>query len=304
MEAWGVLAAVLSSALGGTAVGATRYLAGALDPFAIGAVRFGGGFVVLLVAALCRRDRWPARRDWPGAAALGLLFFGIFPVLFNAALAYTTAARGALALSTLPLLTMAAGALLGVEPPTVRKLVGILIAMGGVAIALGTSVAAAPPGAWRGDLLMVAASCCMALYNVRSRPFLSRSGPIPFAALGMGVGAACLVAIASATGGAAQLARLGAAQWVACGYLAVVCGAAIFFLWAYALARAAPTLVAVSVAVNPVTAALLGMVLLGEDVSASLVVGLVAVIVGIALASRASQRDATRMVIACQYNRE
>jgi drug/metabolite transporter (DMT)-like permease len=42
-------------------------------------------------------------------AILGLLFFGLFPILFNAALIFTTATRGALAVSALPLLSMVVG---------------------------------------------------------------------------------------------------------------------------------------------------------------------------------------------------
>ncbi|WP_137929837.1 DMT family transporter [Mesorhizobium comanense] len=290
MEILGVLAAILSSALGGTAVGATRYLASALDPLTIGAVRFGGGFLVLAALAFVRRDKWPPRSDWPGAGALGLLFFGLFPVLFNGALVYTTAARGALALSTLPLLTMLAGAVLRIERPTGRKIAGVLIAMAGVATSLGATLTTAPPGAMRGDLLMVAAAFCMALYNVWSRPFLSRCAPISFAAFGMGVGTVCLSTLAVLRGGIAQIAALDASQWIASTYLAVVCGAFIFFLWAFALRRAPPTLVAVSVAVNPVTASIFGVVFLGEPVSAKLIVGLLAVLAGIAIASGAVLR--------------
>lgn len=288
MEILGVLAAILSSALGGTAVGATRFLAGTLDPLTIGAIRFGGGFLVLAALTSVRQDSWPPKSDWPGVGALGLLFFGLFPVLFNGALVYTTAARGALALSTLPLLTMLAGAVLGIETPTMRKIIGVLVAMAGVAIALGTSLAAAPAGAWRGDLLMIAAACCMALYNVWSRPFLSRTAPIPFVAFGMGVGAVSLSALVASNGGFARLATLGTPQWIAAAYLAIICGAFIFFLWAFALGRAAPTLVAVSVAVNPVTASIFGVVFLGEQVSAKLIVGLIAVLAGIAIASGAT----------------
>jgi len=290
MEILGVLAAMLSSALGGTAVGATRYLAGTLDPITIGAVRFGGGFVVLAAMALWRRDTWPPRRDWLGTSGLGLLFFGLFPVLFNASLVYTTAARGALALSTLPLLTMLAAAVLRIEPPSVRKIGGVLIAMAGVAASLGTSLATAPAGAWRGDIIMVAAAFFMALYSVWSRPFLSRTAPIPFVAFGMGVGAVCLSALAASNGSLVRLATLNAPQWIASAYLAIVCGAFIFFLWAFALGRATPTLVAVSVAVNPVTASIFGVVFLGEQVSANLLIGLVAVLAGIAIASGAARR--------------
>ncbi|MBZ9917357.1 MULTISPECIES: DMT family transporter [unclassified Mesorhizobium] len=292
METGGVLAAILSSAFGGTAVGATRYLARSLDPLTIGAIRFGGGFLVLAAVALLRRDKWPAKSDWPGAAALGLLFFGLFPVLFNGALVYTTAARGALALSTLPVLTMLAGAVLGIEPPTTRKIVGVLVAMAGVAVALGSSLTTAPQGAWRGDLLMIAAAFCMALYNVWSRPFLTRCAPTSFAAFGMAVGTACLLALSTLTGGLTRLAALEASQWVASGYLAVICGALIFFLWAFALERAPPTLVAVSVAVNPVTASIFGAVFLGEQINANLIVGLIAVLAGIAIASGAAGRFA------------
>ncbi|MEJ8850538.1 DMT family transporter [Variovorax rhizosphaerae] len=154
-ETAGVLAAMLSSGIGGTAIGATRYLAGATDPLTLGFFRFGIGFVLLLPIALWRRERWPGVRDWPATAALGLLFFGLFPVLFNAALIHTTAARGALALSTLPLLTMLIAALFRVERLTRRKTAGVLIATGGVALALLAGLAHAPEGAWRGDLLMV-----------------------------------------------------------------------------------------------------------------------------------------------------
>ena len=51
-----------------------------------------------------------------------MLFFALFPILFNASLIFTTAARGALALSTLPLLTMLVGAALGSEALTAAQI--------------------------------------------------------------------------------------------------------------------------------------------------------------------------------------
>ena len=52
----GVLAAVLSTALGGTAIVATRFLAGAADPITIGILRFAGGAVLLLPLALIKGE--------------------------------------------------------------------------------------------------------------------------------------------------------------------------------------------------------------------------------------------------------
>src|SRR5262249_41880204 len=142
----------------------------------LGALRFGLGFLILMVIALASRSRWPQRRDWIGVAGLGILFFGVFMALFNLSLRYTTAARGALALSTLPLLTMAVGAALRIEPLGARKALGVLVAMAGVAFALATGLEDAPAGAWRGDAIMIVAALCYALYNVWSRPFIARSG--------------------------------------------------------------------------------------------------------------------------------
>jgi drug/metabolite transporter (DMT)-like permease len=155
----------------------------------------------------------PGRRDLIGIAGLGLLFFALFPILFNAALIFTTAARGALALSTLPLLTMVAAALLGHEPLTRRKAAGVLIAMGGVAVALVSGLAAVPPGAWRGDALMIGAALCMALYSIWSRPFIARFGAIPFTTMAMGTGAVCLVLISLARGSFAPVAGFGGTEW-------------------------------------------------------------------------------------------
>jgi drug/metabolite transporter (DMT)-like permease len=287
-ELAGVLAAILSSGLGGTSVAATRYLARVLDPLALGAFRFGIGFLFLLPVVLLQRGRWPERRDWAATAGLGLLFFGAFPILFNASLAYTTAARGALALSTLPLLTMLAGALLGVEPLTGRKTLGVLVAMLGVAIALFTGLSAAPPGAWRGDLLMVGAALCMALYNVWSKPFIQRSGPIPFTVMGMSVGAACLIAISWLRDGFDVVAGFGVSHWLAVAYLGLFGSALTFFLWAFALGRTTPTRAAISVTVNPIAASIVGAILLGEPLRWSLAAGLATVFLGIWIATTAA----------------
>src|SRR4051812_35561506 len=197
----GVLAAVLSTALGGTAIVATRFLTGAADPITIGVLRFGGGAVLLLPLALLKGEQWPGQRDWPAVIGLALLFFVLFPVLFNAALIFTTAARGALAISTTPLITMVVVALLRIEPLTARKSIGLALAMGGVAVALAASLTASPPGAWRGDALMLAAAGCNAFYMVWSRPLIRRSGPTSFVLTGMITGTVCLGTTSWATGG-------------------------------------------------------------------------------------------------------
>lgn len=280
----GAVAAVLSSALGGTAIAATRFIVGTLDPSAIGAFRFGIGFILLLPIAFAAREPWPTARDWPGVFALGILYFGIFPLLFNWSLAFTTSARGALALSMAPLLTMVAGAGLRVEPLTTRKTVGVVIATAGVAIALLSGLTEAPNGAWKGDLLMIAAALCMSLYNVWSISFIRRSAPMPYATMGMAVGGVCLTSIAWVRDAFEPVARFQSPQWLAILYIGIFGGALLFFLWAFALARSTPTQVAISVTVNPIVASIVATVLLGEQLSWNVFFGLVTVFLGIWIA--------------------
>lgn len=284
-ELTGVLIAIVSSSLGGTAAAVTRYLVGNADPITLAILRWGIGFTVLLPVTLLMRAKWPPRADWPAVAALGLCFFGLFFVLYNIAVGYTTAARAALALSTLPLQTMAVGALLGIEPLTLRKTIGVGIAILGVFAALASGLAAAPEGAWRGELIMTGAVLCMAFYNVWSRPFMQRASALGFLTVGMGAGAAGLIAVGVATHRVEVLGAFGAPQWIAGIYLGVGGGALAFILWVLALERATPTRVANTMTVNPIAAGLLAAVLVNEPITLNLVVGLIAVFAGIWIAT-------------------
>jgi drug/metabolite transporter (DMT)-like permease len=282
----GVFAAVVSSAIGGIAGGATRFVVHATDPVTLGVFRFGTGFLILLPIALYMKSRWPKGRDWIAVAALGILFFFAFSVLFNLAYTYTTAARGALTLSTMPLMTMLVGAVLGIETLTVRKTAGVLIAMTGVLFALAFGLSNAPAGAWRGELVMFAATFCMSLYNVWSRPFIARSDPLAFLTAGMGAAASCLLLWALSIHGFDAVTQFGTPQWLAIAYLGIIGSAGAFILWVFALSRTSPTKTAVTITVNPVFASIVGAVAIGEGIGFNLIVGLAAVAAGIWLAAR------------------
>lgn len=283
----GVVAAVVSSALGGSAAALTRYVIGASDPVTLAAFRFGIGYALILPLALWQGARFPTGRDRFAVAGLGVLFFALFFFVYNLAMGLTTAARGSLALSVLPLTTMLVAALFGREALTRRKTLGVLIAIAGVAAALWTGLAEAPPGAWRGDLTMAAATLCMALYNVWSRPLMARSSMLGFLVTGMGFGAGASLLLAALSGGYAATRDFGPAQWSAVVCLGIFGGAAAFYLWVYALERTTPTRVANTMTVNPIAAALLASVLIGEPLGAHLLFGVCAVAAGIWLASSA-----------------
>ena len=289
-EGIGVLLAIASSCLGGTAAAVTRYLVGNADPLTLAILRWGIGFSVVLPVAILLRARWPQRSDWLGVAVLGICFFGLFFILYNLAVGYTTAARASLALSTLPLQTMLVGSLLGIEPLTARKSAGVGLAVVGVIAALASGLSGAPPGAWRGELIMTGAVLCMAFYNVWARPFIQRSSALGFLTVGMGDGAAVVILFGLADR-LAVLGRFATEQWMAGVYLGVAGGAFAFILWVLALQRTTPARVANTMTVNPLAASLLANQLVGEPITLNLVIGLVAVFAGIWVATTQRQRQ-------------
>ena len=284
-ERIGVPAAILSSTLGGTVAAVTRFAVADIDPLTLAALRFGGAFLVLMPAVLVLRQPWPKGRDWAWVALLGGVYFCIYQVLYNVAFVYTTATNGSIIGSTLALMTMAVAALFGVERLSLRKSAGVLVATGGVAVALAAGLAAAPPDSWRGDLIMSAGVFAWACYNIWSRPFIARASPLTFLIGGMGIGAAALFAIAMARSGADVVAAMGQAQWLAVGYAALIATPVALWLWIFALDRASPTRVASTMAMHPVSASILASVIIGEPLELNLVIGVIAVLAGIWIAA-------------------
>jgi drug/metabolite transporter (DMT)-like permease len=132
---------------------------------------------------------------------------------------------------------------------------------------------------------MAGATLCMALYSVFARPFISRSSALGFLAAGMTVGGGALIVLSLATGRLATLASFSEAQAWTSLYLAVGGGALAFFLWVLALTRASPTRVTNTITINPLIGMTAGTLLLGEPVTITLVLGLVAVGAGVWVAT-------------------
>jgi len=146
-----VFAAAVSAAIGGSAVVATRLAVPESNPLTVTFLRFLGASVVMLAFTLPRtrvRIDW---RDLPPVAGLALIQFALFAWFFSASLQYIPAARGALVLSTQPLLTLALAALLRRERFTLAKAAGGVIALAGVAFALGDRVSVPGSDTARGD---------------------------------------------------------------------------------------------------------------------------------------------------------
>jgi drug/metabolite transporter (DMT)-like permease len=281
------LAAILACVLGGASVVATRIAVAEAEPLAVAALRYAGAGLVLIAIALAVRQprvRATFAQWWP-VIVLGVLQFGLFGWLFTASPQYVPAARAALVLATMPMLTLALSVLLGRERLTPPKFFGAMLAFGGVALALGDRALTTGAEAWKGDLLMFGAALVGSVYNVLTGLYARRFPPLTMTAVQAPVGAVALFVALALTGDVSDLVGFTSVGWLAVAFLATIGGAATFYSWIWALERAAPSRVAVTVSLNPVAAAILGALVLGEPVTTRLLLGLVGVVAGIALAN-------------------
>jgi len=278
------LAACASTALGGSAFVAMRFLVAETEPVTVAFLRNVIAAFVLTALALVIIRRWPSPRELLIMGFMGAIFFGGLQFIFANALTFTTSSRGALAYMTAPFMTLLIAAAFGIERPTRHKFIGIVLATLGVAVALGQG-AGAPPDAWIGDGLILVGALITAVYGVWSNRWLRRHPPLVAVVTGVVPGSAFLFVVATATDAPAFTPELSRAGWMAIAYLGIGAATISYMLWVWALRHTTPTLVAVALPVNPLMALIWGALLLGEQITPAILVGFALVIAGIAVAN-------------------
>jgi len=273
------LPAALASIQIGAAIVATRFVIEQTSPASLALLHYAIGVCCLLpVALIAGRVRF-ARHDLVPVALLGVVQFGVLVALLNAGLQTVSAARAALLFGTFPLLTMLFAAVAGAERLTWTTSCGVLLSLCGVGIALWLKAADAGLGhaAVSGELAVLASAVCGALCSVLYRPYLQRYPALAIGAVAMLASTAVLAVLAATEGFFADFPpRFTSAGWMAVVFLGVGSGIG-YVLWLWAIGRSTATRVTVFLALSPVTAILLGTLLLGEQLSPVMILGLAAI---------------------------
>ena len=282
-SALGALAAAATGVQVGAAIVATRYVAADISPASLAFLRYAIGVACLVPAvAMAARVRF-ARADILPIAALGIGQFGILIALLNYGLRSVPAGRGALIFASFPLITLVVAALLGHERVTVRKISGILLTMSGVALALG-------------DKILGAGSIARRTHHsgerrggrglLRALPAVP--APLPDAAgqrLRDGGGGCRAVSVRGARRPVRRAARSSRSlAWAAIVFIGLSSGT-FYVVWLWALKTIPASRVTVFLALSPLTAIVLGVVLLGEPVTAEMVAGVACVAAGLWVAN-------------------
>ena len=143
---------------------------GSIAPSSIAFLRWLLALAVLtpFLAPAAWKHRATIRREWPKLAALGLLGMGLWQGLAYVAAETTSATNMGILAAMVPLLTVLLSALILREAPSLGGTLGGVLALIGVAVLLGHGdpLSLLELSVARGDVLMVVAATCYALYGV------------------------------------------------------------------------------------------------------------------------------------------
>ncbi len=294
----GRLSAFFAATLFGTSWVATRFALASYDPTAAAAWR-GLGATVLLGIALAAG----LGGDWGGwralsrsqlwrIAALGLLGGLLFVLGMNEAIARTGATVAAFVAGVYPVLAAAGAPLVLGERLRPSAVAGLVLAFGGVLLLAGLDLTATRLD---GLAMGLGAALAFAAYLLLTRRWAGPwSLPTPlisgsvFAVMGSG---ALLLAILTDPAGLVPR-NVTPSALIGLAWIAAISGATAQLLLIASVRRIPAQESSAYLLLNPLTAAVLAAILLGERLLPLQLLGAAAVLAGIALATIAGARDA------------
>jgi drug/metabolite transporter (DMT)-like permease len=273
---------------GGNAV-AVRLGLSELPPFWGAAIRFLAAAAILLAVVPMLHLQLPRGRALVGVLLFGTLNFGLFYMFLYWALQEVTAATAMVTLAIVPLLTLILAVVQGVERFSYRGLIGALMAAVGIGVVFGDRIGAV-------SVLSLAAliggALCAAEVGIVVKQF-PRVHPVVQNGVGMAAGGVLLFALSSAVGEPWVWPATPAVQ-ISFAYLVLLGSIGLFVLYLFVLGRWTASATSYVLLLAPLAAAVLGWLVLGETVSAALVIGGVFAIAGVYVGAIAGQGAVTR----------
>ncbi|MFP3959572.1 MAG: DMT family transporter [Spirochaetaceae bacterium] len=282
--------------LWGAALVAGRVVSADLPPITITWIRFVLVSLVLLPMLKFREGRLPRPRRGETVALLLLAITGV--VLFNlflfSGLQTVTAVRSSVILALSPSVVALALMVLFGERAGWNAALGIAVAFVGVIVTItdGRPALVLAGGVSIGDLYLLGSVLSWSAYTIIARYAirnLSSQAVLSYSSI---MGAVLLTPIALRGDIVAELAAAPPVVWAALLYLIVGAAGIGYFMYYEGIREVGPNRAAVFLNLEPISAILLGVVLLGEGLSTPVLLGAGLVICGLYLVNRPAGRNA------------
>jgi len=250
---------------------------GGIDPIALAMARISGAALFFQAYARATRRLGPvAAADHWRIAGLSVLGVVLNQTLFLVGLHLTTAFAAALLGATIPVFAAALAVAFRIERPSVRTALGLVLAIAGVLWLTGI-------GSLDRGAIAIALNCLSyALYIVLSKRVLERVGALTVVTWLFTWGSVVMAPL----GGRGLLLGLvawGARSWVFVAFFVAFPTIVAYLANAWALARSGPTLVTVYIYLQPLIAALMQWVQLGEPVAPRALAATAFILAGVSL---------------------
>jgi probable blue pigment (indigoidine) exporter len=263
----------------------SKFLLTMLPPFsmraACGVLAFSFAFLIALVRG---ENLWPPRDQWPRLVLFGMLNYGLFIVLNTLSLVGLKASEAVVITYTLPVwASLLAWPMLG-ERPTFRKILALILALGGVALLVGADTAEASwlklPAAGLG----LAAAVSFGLGTVLAKKHPLRLPPTTAVAWQAMFGMVLVVVLASFEH--PHWGNVTAVGWGSIAFIGTIPLTVAYLTWFRALRMVPASTAATTVLLSPVVGVIGSGVLLGETFGPRQIVALVMTLIGVTLAAR------------------
>lgn len=263
-----------------------------LPPLSFAAIRFVIAAAILWVIVLFRRLRVPrSGKELLLLAGTGVLGFTVNYGLIFWGEQYISSGLAALLQSTIPAFGLLFAHLhLPAERMTPAKVLGVVLGVLGVGVIFSNQLSLAGPRAFAGSVAIVISAAGAAYSNVLIKSYGGKIEPTIIAATQMSFGLIPILLIGLIWEGNPLNFRWTGMAMVSLLYLAII-GSVIAFILYYWLVQHMDVTKSMLIAlVTPVTAVVLGMIVLGEQMDWRTVAGGVLVLSGIALVVIRRQR--------------
>jgi drug/metabolite transporter (DMT)-like permease len=256
-----------------------------LPPISFAGIRFVIATTILAAIIFAKKLPLPASaKDWGLIAGTGVLAFTLNYGLVFWGEQYISSGLAALLQATLPAFGLVIAHLhLPAERMTPVKLAGVLLGVTGVAIIFSNQLSFDGPKALAGSVALVLSAVCAAYSNVLVKAYAKKLEPTVIAGTQMFFGLIPLVIVGFVAEGSPLKFHWTTMAVISLFYLAIV-GSVIAFILYYWLVRRIDVTKSMLIAlVTPVTAVILGMLVLHEEMHWRTLIGGALIIGGIAL---------------------
>ncbi|MDG2231543.1 MAG: DMT family transporter [Paracoccaceae bacterium] len=283
-------AAIVAASVAGLTVIFTSILMQSVDPLLAATLRYCVASLSVLPFLIWN---WPAvrkmsRRDFFAISALGVLFYFLFPFLFNQSLELTTAARGSLIMSLLPIMALSIGAAFKVETLSLFKVLGCGLAIIGVGLSVydGLALGIVGADALTGDMIMIIAVTMAASFTVFSKRFFQKYGSWAVSYIAICAGFLVPLPVTAMVIDFGVLPELTANELTLLLLLGTLGLPVQFGLFSWSLNQLGPSRGSMYIVMMPITATILAVIALNETLTPLFVAGLVLIVGAIILVNR------------------